>query len=122
MQWFQEATSHNLPISGPILEEKAKKLATALEKPDFRVTNGWMWRWKARNGIVYKRYHGESQSADTTSAGVWKDDVTQQLLQSFEPCNIYNADETGLCYRATPTVPLLSKSAKSKGVRKLWNA
>ena len=50
-----------------ILEEKARQFATMLYKPDFKVTNGWLCRWKVRYGIEYKKAHGEKNDADLES-------------------------------------------------------
>ena len=48
--WFIEARA--IPISGPVLEEKAKDLAQALQQPDFNATSGWLSRWKTRNNSL----------------------------------------------------------------------
>ena len=66
--WFTDARSRDAPITTAILEEKARQFATALDKPNFHVTTGWLCRWKARHGIKYKRAHGEKNDADVESA------------------------------------------------------
>jgi len=48
--WFIEARA--IPISGPVLEEKAKDLTQALQQPDFNATSGWLSRWKTRNNSL----------------------------------------------------------------------
>ena len=116
--WFDKASGRNLPLSGPILKEKAASLAMQLCKTDFKVTDGWFSRWKARNNIVYKRAHGESQSADHTGASIWCKDTIPQLLQAFHSQDIYNADETGLYFRATPDGSLVFRSTALKGSKK----
>jgi hypothetical protein len=58
-----DARSRDAPITTAILEEKARQFATALDKPNFHVTTGWLCRWKARHGIKYKRAHGEPSDA-----------------------------------------------------------
>lgn len=55
VEWVKNARQQDIPISGPILTEKAKYLATQMNKPDFTPTNGWLDRWKDRNNIVYKK-------------------------------------------------------------------
>ena len=40
--------------------------------------------------------------ADTDSAEKWLSDTLPDLLREYDPDNIYNADETGLYFRATP--------------------
>lgn len=46
--------------------------------------------------------HDEKSSADNTSAEEWKYIKVPIYLGTFSPDDIYNADETGLYYRATP--------------------
>ena len=118
LKWFEKARANNIPVSGPILTEKAGRLASELGKPDFKATEGWLNRWKARNSIVYKRAHGESHSANATSAAQWKSDSIPQLLQEFQPSNIYNADKTGLCYCATPDGSLVFRKSALQGSKK----
>lgn len=40
--WFTDARARDVPTTILILEEKAQQFATALGKPDFKVTNGWL--------------------------------------------------------------------------------
>ncbi|XP_071161006.1 uncharacterized protein [Mytilus edulis] len=58
--WFNNARSRNIPLSGPILEGKAKDLAVELGNDDFNPTSGWLSRWKNRNMIVHTKLHGEN--------------------------------------------------------------
>ena len=87
-----------MPVVTLILEEKAKQFATALDKLDFKVSNGWLCRWKTRNGIKYKKAHVEKNNADYESAELWTSPVLFDVLEKFEPQNIYNADEIGIYY------------------------
>ena len=42
-EWFVAQRAKNLPISGPILQEKARQIATELgEKIVFTASNGWL--------------------------------------------------------------------------------
>ncbi|XP_041357847.1 tigger transposable element-derived protein 6-like [Gigantopelta aegis] len=111
--WFTEGCSHDVPLSGPILEEKAKKLAETLNKPDFKLTNGWLCRWEERNCIVYKKAHGEKNDADLPAADNWMKEQLPKL-----PDDVYNADETGIYFRAIPDGTLIYKSEKLSGGKK----
>ena len=75
-----------MPITTLILEEKAKQFATRMNKTDFNVSNG---RWKTRNGIKYNKAHGEKIDADHESAEMWTSTVLSDVLEKFEPRNIY---------------------------------
>ena len=50
-QWFCRARAKNIPISGPIIQEKAIVFAKELEITDFKSLNGWLDRWKERYSI-----------------------------------------------------------------------
>ncbi|XP_041351172.1 tigger transposable element-derived protein 6-like [Gigantopelta aegis] len=107
--WFEQARVKDIPLSGPILAEKAKDLAKHLDKEDFNLTTGWLSRWKKTNNIVYKKLHGEKKDADINAADNWTTTVLPGLLQKYAPDDIYNADETGVYYRALPDGTLTKK-------------
>ena len=117
--WFQDARTRDIPISGPFLEEKAKDLAQALQNTDFVPTHGWLARWKARNQIVYKRQHGKKKDADHISADHWTTNVLSELLHTYDPGDIYNADETGIYYHALPNGTLTEKTTEISRSKKL---
>ncbi|XP_033761525.1 tigger transposable element-derived protein 4-like [Pecten maximus] len=116
--WFTDARARDIPITGPILEGKAKDLASHMKKEDFTPTSGWLSRWKQRNGITYKRICGEKRDADITAADNWITTVLPELLSKYEPRDIYNADETGIYYRALPDGTLASKAETVSGSKK----
>ena len=66
--WFIDARARDAPITSAVLEEKAAHFASVLDKPDFKVTNGWPCRWKTRHGIRFKKCHGEKMDADIDAA------------------------------------------------------
>jgi hypothetical protein len=74
--------------------------------------------WKCRFGIDFKKAHGEKGSADALSAEQWKSTKLPNLLQKFCADDMYNADETGLFYHATPAGSLSYKHATLSGSEK----
>ena len=100
--WFKSKCEQGAALSGPLLMVKANELGKELGHSEFQATTGWLNRWKARKQIVYKRLHGEKSSADVQGAQEWIANKLPSLLESYSPSDIYNADETGLYYRATP--------------------
>ena len=56
-EWFETVAEKGTKVTGPMLREKAETFAKELNYPDFKVTDGWLSRWKARNGIKSKRSH-----------------------------------------------------------------
>ncbi|XP_038077397.1 tigger transposable element-derived protein 4-like [Patiria miniata] len=52
LRWFKGNRSKNLPISGPLLREKADQLAKLLGHNTFSASAGWLSRFKERHGIM----------------------------------------------------------------------
>ena len=68
--WFIQQRSTGTPISGPLLQEKAKHLSLQLhengESPDhesFKASTGWLNKFKNRHGIRNLSIQGEKLSA-----------------------------------------------------------
>ncbi|KAL5011767.1 hypothetical protein ScPMuIL_010318 [Solemya velum] len=55
--WFTNALQQNVQISGEIIREKARYFASELQIPEseFDCSVGWLDRFKARHGIVFRR-------------------------------------------------------------------
>ena len=65
-------------------------------------TNEWLDRWKKRFGIVYKKSHGEKLDADIPAAKEWLSTALVDVFNRYQEQDIFNADETGLLWRAMP--------------------
>ena len=65
--WFIQQRSIGTPISGPLLQEKAKHFSTQLntETADhkFKASTGWLEKFKTRHGIRNVSMQGEILSA-----------------------------------------------------------
>ena len=69
-------------------------------------------------GIKFKRAHGEKSSADEAAAENWLMHKLPKLLEEFPETDIFNADETGLFYRATPYSSLCFAKEQLSGSKK----
>lgn len=58
--WFLDTRARNVPISGAILQQKAKDFACILGHDDFKASNGWLQGFKSRHGVVGRVISGES--------------------------------------------------------------
>ena len=103
--WFSAVRGKKQTVTGPMLMEKSKEFAERLGS-DFNPSVGWLSRWKNRMSIKFKRAHGEKSSADGAAAEHWLVDKLHELLEDFAETDIFNADETGLFYRAAPDFSL----------------
>ncbi|MGH0117396.1 UNVERIFIED_CONTAM: hypothetical protein FKN15_034583 [Acipenser sinensis] len=102
LQWFIQARTRQIPVSGPLLMEKANRLAQGLGLMDFKATNGWLERWKERNAIKFKKQHAEKQAAGDVTAERRVVELLPDIIKEYNPADIFNAEETGLHWRAVP--------------------
>lgn len=70
LKWFTVQRNKNIPISGPMLQEKAKKIALELSVPEFQASDGWLDKWKKRHQITFRVVSGEAASVDLTGVGI----------------------------------------------------
>ncbi len=47
-EWFVCAQTKSIPLSGPILKEKAMQFAVDLKIEDFKASEGWLTSWKPK--------------------------------------------------------------------------
>lgn len=104
-------------VNGPILKSRAEELAKSLGAVDFNASNGWFSRWLKRENIIYAKPAGEKAEADNVAADSWLREEWPVLREEYSPNNIFNADETGLYWRALPEHTYLFKSEKVGGVK-----
>ena len=77
---------------------KASQLATQMGL-HFKPTESWVRRMKLRNNIGYKKSRGEKKGSDGPAAKSFIDEKLPQLLEKYDPSDIFNCDETGLYWR-----------------------
>ncbi|CAG2205244.1 unnamed protein product [Mytilus edulis] len=113
-KWFNTARAKGIPISGPIIQEKALQIADELTIPDFKASNGWLDRWKSRYSVHAFKVNGESASVDTTTVEEYRTRLPD-ITKGYTQADIFNCDETGLFYRALPDKTLGVKDQSCKG-------
>uniref|UniRef100_H3A146 HTH CENPB-type domain-containing protein n=1 Tax=Latimeria chalumnae TaxID=7897 RepID=H3A146_LATCH len=82
--WFKSAANDNIPLSGPILAAKAKKLAADLGNENFTVSHVWIERFKKCWNVVSKSVCGESGSVDSTVADDYITSKLPALLKDYK--------------------------------------
>lgn len=113
--WFTQQRNKGVPLSGPILQQKALSLSEELplaEAPDtFTDSEGWLARWKNRHGIRQLKICGEKLSADESLVESFKKNFRKIMEEeNYTPDQLYNCDETGLNFKILPSKTLASKN------------
>ncbi|XP_045520537.1 tigger transposable element-derived protein 4-like [Pieris brassicae] len=81
---------------------------------DFNASNGWIDRFKNRNGIVYRQISGESEKVAQQDVDTWMA-ILPELLQHYKPRDIFNADEFGLFFKLMPDKSYVFKGETCHG-------
>lgn len=118
VDWFRIMRTKGVQLSGPLLLEKASKIATSIGLLDFKASIGWLDGWKKRHCIQFRKEHGEKRSADVVSAEKWVETSLPSLSEKYAPEDIYNGDECALFYRATPNGSLCFSKDRLTGSKK----
>ncbi|GFV00757.1 tigger transposable element-derived protein 6 [Trichonephila clavipes] len=114
VEWFQQARSNNYPLSGGVIMEKAKEIASHLNITDFCGSTGWLDRFRNRHGIVYRQISREAEAVNEDDISSWKN-VLPSLLQDYAPEDVYNADEFGLFFKLMPDKSFVFKNETCHG-------
>jgi transcriptional regulator with XRE-family HTH domain len=112
--WFIAARSRNIPITGPIIQEKARIVSSVLGMEEFKASNGWLESFRTRHNISFRLLSGESAELDHQVVEDWKKNASQ-LLSNFRLEDVWNFDETGLFWKGLPNRSLVERGSKSKG-------
>ncbi|XP_006882444.1 PREDICTED: tigger transposable element-derived protein 6-like [Elephantulus edwardii] len=99
-EWFLQASARNIPISGPILQAKAKEMAKFLKVDGFSASNGWLQSFKKKHGITSSVACEQSNEFEKDIQS-WFTKL-KEIIRGYDPKDIANADETALFYRAMP--------------------
>lgn len=113
-EWFKNVRSINVPVNGPLLAEKARYFAEQLGYENFKASNGFLDRFKERQGITGQNVCSEEKSVDSSVVDTWAERLPD-ICRSYGPRDRFNVDETGLQWKATPTQTLHFKGQKCSG-------
>ncbi|KAF7701578.1 Tigger transposable element-derived protein 6 [Cucumispora dikerogammari] len=113
---FCEVRNRNIPINGPVLKTVALKVAVRASMPDFKASNGWLFRFKEKHKIKFKALKRESKPADTKAAIDLMENA-ESLVSKYGSKNVFNCDETTLYYRSLSTKSFVSSNNNCKGVK-----
>ena len=103
-----------IPISGPITQEEALQIALKLNVLGFTASNGWLEKWKTRHNVRQFSVAGEDGEVNAETIESWAERLPE-IVKGYELKDIWNADETGLFWRALPDKSLSVKKGRCKG-------
>lgn len=109
-QWYLLCCSKNIFPGGPQLTENGKQIAERLGISDFKGSNGWLGKWKARYNIKRLTVCGESGDVHGVTVDSWKERLCKK--------DILNMDESGVFWRALPNSGFGQKGKECKGGKK----
>ena len=101
-EWFTRARAKNIPVSGRLIQERAMMYAAELGLESFAGSNGWLDKWQKRHCVRLAVLSGEAADVDLTVVSDWGERL-KTICKGYPLRDIFNADETGLYYRALPT-------------------
>lgn len=115
-RWFSTTRPRGYSISGPILQEKAKQIASRLgtDVKEFSASKVSLKKWKQRNNVKSYKICRESGNADLTSAEQWSTSL-ESLLAGYDLKNVFNMDETSFFFRDLPDSTLNHVADSCKG-------
>lgn len=122
--WFVQKRSQGIPVSGLLLREKAVQLHAQMyageSTPPFKASLGWLWRFCSCHGVTQLSLQGEKLYSDSSALEPFKKDLLQYIESNGLTLEqVYNCDETGLCYRMLPEKTLASRSEQgAPGMKK----
>ena len=115
LEWFRKARGKNIPVSGPILQQKACAVAAQMGMgQEFKASNGWLEKFKIRYNIKGMTVSGESGEVREETVQSWKERLPV-ILAGYSPQDILNMDETGKFYRALPNKSLSEAAKQCRG-------
>jgi len=97
-QWFVQARSQGIPLSGPIITTKAGEMNKKLDgDPNFKASTGWLDKFKFRHGIRQLDVSGEKLSANSAVIAEFKERFKLKIQCDLKLVReqVYNCDETG---------------------------
>ncbi len=93
-EWFKIQRAQNVPISGVMLLEKARKFGEQMGIDNFKGSNGFLEKFKERHAIQFRAVSGESSAVDPNVAANWIENVLPKLIDGYDERDVFNADET----------------------------
>jgi hypothetical protein len=101
-KWFQDVRSRNVPLTGPLIRERALEFAKMLEFENFQASSGWLNRFHERYGVLSKCISGEASFIPMNFVNEWRNGEVAALIKEYSPNDVFNANEVGVFFQLEP--------------------
>jgi hypothetical protein len=95
--------ANRILLTGEVLRQKWNVFANLAGVPEddrLKLSNGWLARFKDRNGLREWKEHGEAASANDETVEQEQKQIQNLIKEGqYQLHDIYNMDKTGLFYR-----------------------
>ncbi|GBM87770.1 hypothetical protein AVEN_171196-1 [Araneus ventricosus] len=71
MKWLRSARANNVPVSGVLLQERARELGESLGLETFMASNGRLEKFRTHHNISFKQICGEEKSVNPNEVTDW---------------------------------------------------
>ncbi|XP_041058277.1 tigger transposable element-derived protein 4-like [Carcharodon carcharias] len=115
LTWFKAAQAENVPVSGPILQEKGVALAKKLGYMEFICNDGWLDHFETGHGIVSYAVRGEGAEVTIAMTDDWLQGGRVHVLNEHASRDVFNQDETRQFYTLLPDCSLIFKGETYNG-------
>ena len=138
MIWIEDNTQKRMPLDGNVIRYKAVKIFNHLKETrpapalpsqpstsqqsfeqqtpirEFSGSKGWFENFKKRFSLHNVKLQGETASADEAAAKVFPKELAKIIEEhGYTADQVFNADETGLCWKKMPKRTYIAKSEKT---------
>ena len=113
-QWFLVAVRKNMYPDSPTPCAQALEITKRLQVGDFKASNGWLEKWKARHNIKGMTISGESGEVSSKTADSWKERLPE-IIHGYKPEDVWNMDESGCFCKALPDKGFAQKGKACHG-------
>jgi hypothetical protein len=79
-----------------------------------KCSNGFVTRFKARNGITFQVSHEDAEEVSDDICNEWVDNKLPEFVKDYKPEDIFDGDEFGLFWRIPPNKSFVIKEKKFK--------
>ena len=114
-EWFTAQRAKYVPISSPLLQEKAREIVEEMGNlsGEFKASNEWLRRFRNRHAMRFRQILCESTDFITATTGERKHRLPTTANKD-NGNDVYNANETALLFKPIPNRSLLLSKENCK--------